>query len=132
MVYVIVNNSHRVVQYSATGEHLTEWTIEASAPGIAAGPSSEVYVTINNSHRVVQYSATGQYLTEWNVEAGTPGAIAVAPGNLTDNYNNTVSGGEVYITTSQNWAPTDITPPEVISITRNEPTPTSKRFVSIL
>jgi hypothetical protein len=86
-VYVNINNSHRVVQYSTNGTYLTEWTVDGELSGIAAGPGGEVYVSINNNHRVVKYSAGGEYLTEWTMDENAgPDAIAVGP------------GGEVYVT----------------------------------
>ncbi|MFH1634175.1 MAG: hypothetical protein ABIG63_09210 [Chloroflexota bacterium] len=99
-----------MVQYSATGEYQTDWSITSvlRTNGIAVGPGGEVYVTVNNSHRVVQYSATGQYLTEWGLEAGAPGAIAVAPGSgthISEASGSETSGGQVYVTTHQNWDP---------------------------
>jgi hypothetical protein len=92
-----------VVQYSAAGEYLSEWVLPGEPGGIAVGPGGQVYVTINNSHRVVQYSASGEYLAGWIVAAGRPGAIAVAPSSGLRIRG--ASGGAVYVTAGQNWAP---------------------------
>jgi DNA-binding beta-propeller fold protein YncE len=86
-VYVTINNSHRVVQYSPRGEILSEWEVSCrecgviETNGITVGPDGSVYVTINNSHRVVQYSPAGEYLQEWAYQGDAVG-IAAGPQGL--------------------------------------------------
>jgi hypothetical protein len=91
-VYVNINNSHRVVQYSPEGDKLQEWEYEGEAPNFAVGAGGEVYVNINNSHRVVQYAPAGERKAEWTTEGDIAG-IAVGPNNqifLADRANSCV------------------------------------------
>jgi hypothetical protein len=86
-VYVTINNSHRIVQYSPAGEPLGDWEVACrecgviETNGITVGPGGSVYVTINNSHRVVQHSPAGEYVGEWAYEGDAAG-LAAGPTGL--------------------------------------------------
>ena len=103
-VYVNINNSHRVVGYTAVGEKFTEWLYEGDASGIAVSPSGQVWVTLNNNYReteeayipprVIGYSPTGEVLAQWSAECAgcqeseTSGLAAGPDGSIYVNINN--------------------------------------------
>lgn len=127
-VFVNINNSHRVVKYSAEGTPLAEWSIPGESRGIAVSPNGEVFVNINQNHRVVEYGADGtvsvninnncrvvkysgegQLLAEW-YSAGEASGIAVnRDGQVLVNINNShrvvnyYTSGEVSVNINNNW-----------------------------
>ena len=98
---VNINNNHRIVGYSPSGEVLAEWPLYCSdcqdpeANAIAAGPGGEIFVNINNNHRIVGYSPSGEVLAErplYCSDCQDPEANAIAAG----------PGGEIFVNINNN------------------------------
>ena len=98
---VNINQNHKVVGYSPTGDMLAEWLVTCrdcenpEANAIAVGPGGEIFININNNFRIVGYSPSGEVQAEWTVtcqgcDAPKANAIAVDP------------GGEIWVNINQN------------------------------
>jgi hypothetical protein len=86
---VTINGNHRVVQYDASGNNLTEWSVLIDTRDqlgeLAVTPEGDVYVTINGNHRVVHYLSDGTFVNEWSVDVAQGdeiAGIAIGPGGV--------------------------------------------------